>query len=106
MRGLTTLIPGLGAYLDRLPQSAVDGGYYTKTTENRPLIGPAGPRGFHLAAGLSGFGVMVAAGAGDLLARHLTGDELPDYAESFLLSRYEDPEYTRSIDTGADTGQL
>jgi glycine/D-amino acid oxidase-like deaminating enzyme len=106
MRGMTTLVPGLGAYLDRLPHSAVDGGYYTKTTENRPLIGPAGPRGFYLAAGFSGFGVMVASGAGDLLARHITAKELPDYAESFLLSRYDDPEYMRSIDTGADTGQL
>lgn len=106
MRGLTTLVPGLGAYLDRLPQSEVDGGYYTKTTENRPLIGPAGPRGFYLAAGFSGFGVMVASGAGDLVARHITGQELPDYAESFLLSRYEDPEYMQSIGTSADTGQL
>jgi hypothetical protein len=49
---------------------------------------------------------MAASGAGDLLARHITGEELPDYAESFLLSRYEDLEYMRWIDTGANTGQL
>ncbi|MDP9145027.1 MAG: FAD-binding oxidoreductase, partial [Actinomycetota bacterium] len=106
MRGLTTMVPGLGAYLDRLPQSVVDGGYYTKTTENRPLIGPAGPQGFFLAAGFSGFGVMVASGAGDLLARHISAEELPDYAESFLLGRYDDPGYMRSVDTGVGSGQL
>jgi glycine/D-amino acid oxidase-like deaminating enzyme len=106
MRGLTTMVPGLAEYRDRLPASDVDGGYYTKTSENRPLIGPTGPEGFHLAAGLSGFGVMVASGVGDLLARHITGADLPDYAPSFLLSRYDDPEYLGSKEMGAGTGQL
>jgi glycine/D-amino acid oxidase-like deaminating enzyme len=106
LRGLTTMIPGLGAYRERLPASSVDGGYYTKTTENRPLIGPAGPDGFHVATGFSGFGVMVAAGAGDLLARHVAGADLPDYADAFLLSRYDDPGYLGSIESGASSGQI
>ncbi len=106
MRGLAAMVPGLGAYLDRLPQSTVDGGYYTKTAENRPLIGPAGPAGFHLVAGLSGFGVMVAAGAGDLLASHVTGGELPDYSDAFLLGRYRDPEYVSAISGLTGSGQL
>jgi glycine/D-amino acid oxidase-like deaminating enzyme len=84
----------------------VDGGYYTKTRENRPLIGPAGPAGFHLLAGLSGFGVMVAAGAGDLLARHVTGDELPEYSDAFLLDRYDDPAYVSAISGPLSSGQL
>jgi glycine/D-amino acid oxidase-like deaminating enzyme len=106
MRGLTTMVPGLGAYLDRLPGSVVDGGYYTKTVENRPLIGPAGPVGFYLAVGFSGFGVMVASGAADLLTRHITGGELPDYADAFLLGRYDDPGYVRSISQDGESGQL
>lgn len=106
MRGLTTMVPELGAYLDRLPGSVVDGGYYTKTAENRPLIGPAGPVGFYLAAGFSGFGVMVASGAADLLARHITGGELPDYADAFLLGRYDDPGYVQSISEDGESGQL
>jgi sarcosine oxidase, subunit beta len=106
MRGLTTMIPALQSYLQGLPQSAVDGGYYTKTPENRPLIGPAGPEGFHLACGYSGFGVMVACGAADLAARHVTGSPLPDYAPDFLLSRYADQEYLRAVGAGAETGQL
>lgn len=106
LRGLATMVPGLAAYRERLPQSTVDGGYYTKTRENRPLIGPAGPDGFHLLAGLSGFGVMVAAGAADLLARHVTGAELPYYSDAFLLGRYDDPEYMSTLSGPLSSGQL
>ncbi|MFQ5523573.1 MAG: NAD(P)/FAD-dependent oxidoreductase [Acidimicrobiia bacterium] len=106
MRGLTTMIPGLSVYLDGLPHSVVDGGYYTKTEENRPLIGPAGPEGLHLVVGMSGFGVMAASAAGDLASRHIAGVELPDYAPAFLLSRYENPSYLEEIRREADSGQL
>lgn len=105
MRGLTTMAPGLGAYLSGLPEHVVDGGYYTKTEENRPLIGPAGPAGLHIVCGFSGFGVMVASGAGDLAARHIVGAPLPGYAPDFLLGRYRRPEYTDLI-SGLDSGQL
>lgn len=105
-RGLSTMIPAFGSYLDRLPQSSVDGGYYTKTVENRPLIGPAGPAGFHLACGYSGFGVMVAAGGADLVSRHITDSPLPTYADDFLLSRYDNPDYLDSISGTIESGQL
>jgi glycine/D-amino acid oxidase-like deaminating enzyme len=105
MRGLARMVPGLAVYHDRLPASAVDGGYYTKTRENRPLIGPAGPDGLHLVAGLSGFGVMIAAAAGDLIAAHIQGEPLPVYADAFLLDRYDDPGYLQSVGA-VDTGQL
>lgn len=106
LRGLSTMVPGFGAYLKGLPEATVDGGYYTKTPENRPLVGPAGPDGFYLACGYSGFGVMVAAGAADLLARHITGDDLPGYAPDFLLSRYKNPDYLASIADDVGSGQL
>jgi glycine/D-amino acid oxidase-like deaminating enzyme len=106
MRGLATMVPGLSAYADRLPQSTVDGGYYTKTPENRPLIGPAGPDGHYLIVGLSGFGIMVAAGAADLLVGHVGGQPLPEYANAFSLRRYDDPAYMGSFDTAPDSGQL
>lgn len=105
MRGLTTMVPGLAVYRDRLPESFVDGGYYTKTRENRPLIGPSGVDDIYLMTGMSGFGVMVSAGAGDLLASHITGEPLPTYADTFLLSRYDDPTYLSTLD-GASSGQL
>ena len=106
VRGLTTMVPGFDVYRERLPQSVVDGGYYTKTRENRPLIGPAGPSGFNLLAGLSGFGVMVAAGAAELLAKHVTGAELPAYSDAFLLDRYDDAGYVASIAGTMSSGQL
>jgi len=106
MRGLTTMVPGLVVYRDRLPPSTVDGGYYTKTGENRPLIGPAGPEGLHLVAGLSGFGVMVAAAAGDLAATHICDEALPLHADAFLLSRYDDPGYLTAVAGLDDHGQL
>jgi sarcosine oxidase subunit beta len=105
IRGLNTMIPGLDVYRDRLPESHVDGGYYTKTSENKPLIGPTDVGGIHLLVGLSGFGVMASSGAADLLARHITGAELPDYADAFSVGRYDDPDYLDRI-RAADTGQL
>jgi sarcosine oxidase subunit beta len=105
MRGLTTMVPGLETYAQALPESFVDGGYYTKTVENRPLIGPVGPEGVYLLCAFSGFGIMVSAGAADLLAAHITGAGLPSYAHSFLLSRYDDPGYMASIEDSA-SGQI
>lgn len=105
MRGLTTMVPGLEVYHERMPESFVDGGYYTKTAENRPLVGPSGIEGISLMTAMSGFGVMVSAGAADLLARHIVGADLPEYASAFLLSRYDDPEYVATI-SEAESGQL
>ena len=80
LRGMTTLAPGLAVYLDRLPKSYVDGGYYTKTQENRPLIGPLPIGGAYIFGALSGYGLMAACAGGELLAAHVTGAALPAYA--------------------------
>ena len=45
-----------------------------------------------LIAALSGFGLMASLGAGELLAAHLAGKPLPEYAPAFSLQRYQDPE--------------
>jgi glycine/D-amino acid oxidase-like deaminating enzyme len=106
LRGMTTLAPGLGVYLQRLPKSYVDGGYYTKTRENRPLIGPMGVDGAYVLAALSGYGLMAACAGGELLAAHVTGAALPPYAGAFLLSRYEDKAYQAQLAAWGSTGQL
>ncbi len=106
LRGLAAMIPGLRAYLDHLPKAVVDGGYYTKTCENRPLIGSLPVRGAYVIGGLSGFGVMAACGAGELLAAHVTGSRLPAYAPAFAPERYQDPEYLKLLETFVDSGQL
>jgi glycine/D-amino acid oxidase-like deaminating enzyme len=106
LRGLSRMIPGLRAYFDRLPRPTVDGGYYAKTRENRPLIGPLPVEGAYIIGALSGFGIMAACAAGELLAAHVTCAELPPYAPWFLLERYEDPEYRQLLEDWDDSGQL
>jgi glycine/D-amino acid oxidase-like deaminating enzyme len=106
LRGLSRMIPGLQAYFDRLPRPVVDGGYYAKTRENRPLIGPLPVEGAYIIGALSGFGIMAGCGAGELLAAHVTGSDLPSYARWFLLERYEDPAYQALLDDWDESGQL
>jgi glycine/D-amino acid oxidase-like deaminating enzyme len=84
----------------------VDGGYYTKTRENRFLAGPLPLDGAYVLGALSGYGIMASSTAADLLADHLTGRPLPRYAPAFLPSRYEDPAYRALLETWGDSGQL
>ncbi len=105
LRGLASMIPNLESYFDRLPESTVDGGYYTKTVENRPLAGPVGPVGSYVCGALSGYGIMAACAVGELVAAAIAGVDLPSWAWQFDLRRYDDPGYVRSI-RGGDSGQL
>jgi glycine/D-amino acid oxidase-like deaminating enzyme len=84
----------------------IDGGYYTKTVENRPLAGPAGPEGSFVCGALSGFGIMAACGVGELVATAVTGGEMPPYAHWFDLRRYDDPRYVQGLAEMRDSGQL
>jgi glycine/D-amino acid oxidase-like deaminating enzyme len=106
LRGMTEMIPGLAVYIGRAPKPAYDGGYYCKTRENRPLIGPLPVKGAYVIGALSGFGIMAAPAAGELLAAHVTGRPLPGYASAFLLERYADPAYQALLENWGATGQL
>ena len=106
LRGLSVMIPDLRAYFNRAPRPAVDGGYYTKTRENRPLIGPLPVEGAYVIGALSGFGLMVACASGELLAAHLAGSALPHYAPAFAPGRYEDPAYQQLLENWGESGQL
>ncbi len=106
LRGLAVMIPGLEAYFSRLPKPVCDGGYYTKTRENRPLIGPLPVEGAFVIGALSGYGLMAACAAGELLAAHVAGRELPGYAPAFSLDRYRDPAYQRLLETWDKSGQI
>jgi glycine/D-amino acid oxidase-like deaminating enzyme len=107
IRGLTRMVPGLTTYLSRMVRPWVDGGYYCKTQENRPLICPLDVDGAFIIGALSGFGVMAGPAAGELLAAHVAGDTLPDYAPAFHLKRYSDPAYRAMLaEWDPTTGQL
>jgi len=107
LRGLTRMIPGLAVYLQRLHKPSVDGGYYCKTPENRPLIGPLPVDGAYIIGALSGYGIMASMAGGELLATHIVGQELPEYASALSLSRYDDPAYQQLLEGwDATVGQL
>ena len=107
LRGLSVMLPGMRPYLEIMPKTVVDGGYYTKTQENRPLIGPMPVTGSYVVGAFSGFGLMAGCGAGDLLAAHVTGAPLPGYANAFSLERYADPAYQLLLeDWPSSSGQL
>jgi glycine/D-amino acid oxidase-like deaminating enzyme len=106
LRGLTRPIPGLRAYLSRLPKCFVDGGYYTKTEENRLLSGPLPVEGAYVLGGLSGYGMMSSNGAADLLADYIAERPLPRYAPAFHLDRYRDAAYRTLLANWGDSGQL
>jgi glycine/D-amino acid oxidase-like deaminating enzyme len=106
LRAMSTMVPALRAYCELGRRGRIDGGYYVKTRENRPLIGPLPVEGAYICGAFSGFGVMAAAAAGELLARHVCGAQLPAYAPAFLLSRYQDAAYCKQLANWGDGGQL
>ena len=106
LRGLATMLPRMKEYIARMPRPQLDGGFYTKTRENRPLVGSMGVDGAYMVGAVSGYGIMSACGVGELLADHITGSVLPKYASAFELSRYDDPEYKKMLEKWDDNGQL
>ncbi|MCK5634179.1 MAG: FAD-binding oxidoreductase [Anaerolineales bacterium] len=106
LRGLARMLPALEVYFERSPKPFIDGGYYTKTEENRPLVGPLPVEGAWVIGALSGFGLMASPACGELLSKHITGSDLPLYAPWFQLSRYADTEYQEMLKSWEQTGQL
>jgi glycine/D-amino acid oxidase-like deaminating enzyme len=107
IRGLAAMIPGLAVYFGRGGEAIVDGGYYCKTPDNRPLIGPTPIEGAYVLGALSGFGIMASQAGAELLARHLLNQRPPDYAAAFHPARFADPSYQRVLATiDPRSGQL
>ena len=54
-----------------------------------------------MCAGLSGYGVMAANAAGELLAQHVAGEPLPEaYAGAFAPERWLDEAYLARVERG------
>lgn len=89
LRGAARLNPALRAYYGHLPRKMHHyGGFYTRTADNWPLIGPMGPEGAFMAAALSGHGTMGACATGELAAAWIAGAALPAHARAFSLERF------------------
>ena len=107
LRGLARMAPKAEAYIGEGHRGLVDGAYYTKTPENRPLVGPLPVAGAFVTGALSGYGIMASHAAGELLAAHVTGGSLPIYAAALSPARYDDPAYQRRLENwDAKAGQL
>jgi glycine/D-amino acid oxidase-like deaminating enzyme len=100
------MLPGMKGYFDKMPRPQLDGGYYTKTRENRPLVGPLPVKGAFVIGAVSGYGIMSACAMGELLAQYLTGAALQDYASALAPSRYEDEDYLKELESMSDSGEL
>ncbi len=57
-------------------------------------------------AAFSGFGLMAAPAAGELVAAQISGSTLPNYAPTFVLARYDDPRYQALPANWGSTVQL
>ncbi len=106
LRGLAQIAPGLSIYCEGKGQLSINGGYYCKTLDNRPLIGPVGVDGVYILGALSGYGVMASQAAAELLASHLTATELPDYASAFDPARFASSKEGETRVTYEASGQL
>jgi glycine/D-amino acid oxidase-like deaminating enzyme len=106
LRGLAAMLPGMRSYFEKIPRPVLDGGYYTRTRENRPLISPLPVSNTYVIGALSGYGLMAGCAAGELLAALVAGSELPPYAPAFSLERYSDPHYAGLLESWGDSGQL
>lgn len=106
LRGLCKMIPGMNKYLEKLPRPYIDGGYYTKTRENRPLSSSLPVAGAYVIGAMAGYGIMASAALGELITAHITNAELPDYAHAFDYARYDDPDYQRLLENWGESWQL
>ncbi len=104
LRGLAAMLPRMKEYFANMPRPQIDGGFYTRTRENRPLVGTMGVDGAYVIGAVSGYGIMSACGVADLLTAHITESELPAYANEFELARYQNPEYLKRLEHWGDSG--
>jgi D-arginine dehydrogenase len=107
VRAASRMLPALACYAGALPRERVHyGGFYPMTAENWPLIGAMRTPGAFVAGALSGYGTMSACAAGDLLARSVVGAELPAFARSLSLARYEDRTLMAELENTGSRGVL
>lgn len=102
--GLQAMVPGLAQYEDLLGKdTTVDGGYYTCSSDGRPVIGQHGAGNAFVCGGMGTYGLMGSPAAGELAALHVLGAELPSYASACTWPR-QDPLTEKVIDLLDESG--
>jgi len=107
LRGASRFIPTLQPYVDEPPTPIIQFcGYYTRTPENLPLIGPLEIEGLFTVSALAGYGTMTACSAGELCADWILDSDLPDHAKYFHPDRYSNAVLMDEINSIKSDGQL
>jgi len=108
LKGASRFVPQLIDYHNNIPSPIIQySGYYTRTKENFPLIGPTQISDVFLIGALAGYGTMSACAAGELCSKYVLNDtRLPDYARYFHPLRYEDDTLMNEINHSMSDGQL
>jgi glycine/D-amino acid oxidase-like deaminating enzyme len=107
LRGASRFLPALASYVENPPTPVIQfSGYYTRTPENLPLIGPLELENLYTVSALSGFGTMAACAAGELCAEWMSGGDLPEYAAYFHPDRYRNEALMAEINQIGNDGQL
>lgn len=108
LKGASTFIPELAVYENDIPTPIIRyGGYYTRTKENWPLIGPTKKANVFVIGALAGYGTMSACAAGELCAKYIDRQEdLPTYAPFFHPLRYDNLDMIKKMEELQLDGQL
>ena len=107
LKGASRFIPGLADYAENIPTPLIEyGGYYTRTKENWPLIGPTDMDNVFVIGAMAGFGTMASCVAGELCSSYITGQSLPRYAPYFHPNRYTNPIISKELESIKTDGQL
>ncbi|MEB8328522.1 FAD-binding oxidoreductase [Flavobacteriaceae bacterium KMM 6897] len=108
LKGACSFIPQLIEYENDIPTPITEyAGYYTRTKENWPLIGPTEMPNVFLIGALSGYGTMTACAAGQLCSKYiLNATDLPDYAPYFHPNKYQNLDIVKEINAIKSDGQL
>jgi sarcosine oxidase subunit beta len=67
-------------------------GYFDPTSDGSHILGsdPEWPRGLHVAAGFGGHGFLMAPLTGEVMARYVAFEEIPELMEPFLPTRFKE----------------
>lgn len=108
LKGASRFIPKLAEYENDIPTPLIAyAGYYTRTNENWPLIGPTKMKNVFVIGALAGYGTMSACAAAKLCSGYISGSsELPNYAKYFHPLRYQNDAIIKEMNEIKMDGQL